>query len=166
MNTYEMWILAANILFVGIGATLIMDLWAWLQLKSMSIKSLDYGLVGRWACHFFKGKLKHHAIKDAQAIPVERAFGWFLHYAIGVVFAGVLFLILGDNWQQKPLFIPSMLVGIDSIVMPFFILQPSFGLGLAGAKLPQPWIGRFKSLIAHISFALGLYVSLNVLKLV
>ncbi|MHC5306126.1 DUF2938 domain-containing protein [Bartonella sp. LJL80] len=167
MNSFhEMWILSANILFVGIGATLIMDIWAWLQLKLFSVKSLDYGLVGRWVCHFSKGTFKHHTIKDAQAVPMERALGWFLHYAIGVVFAAVLFFILGENWQQKSLFIPSMLVGIGSVVMPFFVLQPSFGLGLAGSKLPKPWIGRIKSLIAHTSFALGLYASANILKLV
>ncbi|MFT5880192.1 MAG: hypothetical protein ACI86X_001319 [Moritella sp.] len=35
-------------IWVGIGATLIMDLWALLQKRLFGIPSLDYALVARW----------------------------------------------------------------------------------------------------------------------
>ncbi|GHB39024.1 hypothetical protein GCM10007094_30620 [Pseudovibrio japonicus] len=40
--------LLLNALLLGIGATIFMDLVAWVRLRYFSIPSLDYRLVGRW----------------------------------------------------------------------------------------------------------------------
>jgi hypothetical protein len=49
--------------------------------------------------------------------------------------------------------------GIATVVFPFFILQPSLGLGIAASKTPKPMQARLKSLATHTIFGIGLYVS-------
>lgn len=39
---------------IGIGATIIMDLWASIQRLLFNIPSLNYMYVGRWLGHFLK----------------------------------------------------------------------------------------------------------------
>ena len=57
--------------------------------------------------------------------------------------------------------------GIATVVFPFFILQPSLGLGIAASKTPRPAQARLKSLVTHTIFGLGLYVcALGVLSIV
>ena len=43
--------------------------------------------------------------------------------------------------------------------MPLFIMHPSFGLGLAASKAPNPMQARLRSLMNHVVFGVGLYVS-------
>lgn len=48
--------------------------------------------------------------------------------------------------------------GIVTVAFPFFILQPSLGLGVAGSRTPKPAQTRLKSLVTHTVFGAGLYV--------
>ena len=52
----------------------------------------------------------------------------------------------------------SMLYGICTVVFPLFIMQPSFGLGIAASRTPNPTQVRLKSLVTHTVFGVGLYV--------
>jgi Protein of unknown function (DUF2938) len=40
-----------------------------------------------------------------------------------------------------------------SVAVPFFIVQPSFGAGIAASRTPKPWLSRFRSFVAHMSRA-------------
>lgn len=42
--------------FIGIGATLLMDLWGIILKQFFGIKSLDFGMLGRWVGHLFHGQ--------------------------------------------------------------------------------------------------------------
>ncbi|WP_425338840.1 DUF2938 family protein [Bartonella tamiae] len=53
---------------------------------------------------------------------------------------------------------------MGSVIFLFFIMQPAFSIGIAVSKTPNPWISRFKSLVAHSSFGLGLYISLHIVN--
>jgi hypothetical protein len=55
--------------------------------------------------------------------------------------------------------LPALFYGIGTVVFPFFIMQPSFGLGIAASRAPNPRHARLKSLATHTVFGLGLYVS-------
>ncbi|WP_448953951.1 DUF2938 domain-containing protein [Labrys neptuniae] len=143
---------------LGIGATLVMDMWAIAQKRLFGVPSLDYRLVGRWIGHFPKGRLAHPAIGAAEPVPGEAALGWAAHYAVGIVFALVL-VTVWPGWLGHPTLLPALVVGIASIVAPFFLMQPSFGLGIAASRTPMPWLIRFRSFLAHASFAVGLYLS-------
>ncbi|MCB8813907.1 DUF2938 domain-containing protein, partial [Escherichia coli] len=72
---------------IGVGATLVMDLWALLLKRLFNAPSLDYAMVGRWIGHLPRGRLTHPGIARSAPIAGERAIGWIAHYAIGVLFA-------------------------------------------------------------------------------
>lgn len=151
-------------ILIGIGGTFAMDVLAFVLHTFFNVKSLDYSLVGRWVGHFSKGKFFHNSILKAKPIANELIFGWIAHYLIGISFAFLLIGIYGGSWLQKPTLIPALLIGIVTVVAPFFIMQPSMGIGIAASNLPEPNIARFKSLLAHSIYGIGLYISAVVIN--
>jgi hypothetical protein len=142
---------------VGIGATLVMDLWNRFLRRAFGIPSLDYCLLGRWICHMPGGTLRHVSIAAAPRKPRECTVGWLAHYSIGVVFGLVFVALASGDWLARPTVLPALLFGIATVVFPLFILQPSLGLGVAASKSPKPAQARLKSLVTHTVFGLGLY---------
>ncbi|WP_350307710.1 DUF2938 family protein [Photorhabdus viridis] len=59
-----------------------------------------------------------------------------------------------QSWIDSP-----TLLGAISTVAPFFIMQPCFGFGFAASKTPKPHVTGLRSLVAHVSFGIGLYLS-------
>ncbi|HLO61211.1 MAG TPA: DUF2938 domain-containing protein [Bacteroidales bacterium] len=148
---------------IGFGATLFTDLWNLFLKRSFNIRSLDFCLLGRWILYMPHGKFIHDNIKMAQPKSYECAIGWLAHYSIGIsltVFF-VLFVIL--NWIRLTIF-SALLYGICTVVFPLFVLQPSLGLGLASSKTPIPAQARFKSLMTHFFFGLGIWLFASVAK--
>lgn len=143
---------------MGIGATLIMDLWNLFLKRTFGIPSLNYCLLGRWLLHMSKGTVRHASITVAPRKPFECAVGWIAHYSIGVVFALVFVLLASGGWLARPTLLPALLYGIGTVVFPFFIMQPSLGLGIASSRTPNPTQARLKSLMTHTIFGVGLWV--------
>jgi hypothetical protein len=54
---------------------------------------------------------------------------------------------------------PALIFGIVTVAIPFFIMHPSFGLGLASSRAPNPTQARLRSLMSHAVFGVGLYIS-------
>ncbi len=146
-------------LLIGIGATLVMDIWAFLQKRLFGIPSLDYAMVGRWLGHLPRGQFVHSPIGKSAPVFGEALIGWTAHYAIGVLFAGILLMIMGTGWAAQPTLLPALTMGVATIIAPFFILQPGMGAGVAASRTPTPNVARFRSLVAHTSFGLGLYLA-------
>jgi hypothetical protein len=143
---------------VGIGATLVLDIWLG-ALKRLGVPSLGLALLGRWVGHAFQGKLTHASIAKASPIRGELALGWLTHYAIGIAFAGLLFVSMGTGWSYSPSLLPAVLVGIATVAAPLFVMQPAMGAGFAASKTPTPLRNCLRSAINHTVFGIGLYVS-------
>jgi len=143
---------------IGLGATLVMDLWNLLLKRGFGIPSLDYCLLGRWVRHLPEGRLRHASIRAAAPKPHECTVGWVAHYTIGVGLAVGLVVLTSGEWLVRPTLLPALLYGIATVVFPFFLLQPSLGLGVASSRTPNPTQARLKSLATHVIFGLGLYV--------
>ena len=159
--SYTMSIGASDILVpitIGVGATLVMDLWNLVLKRAFSIPSLNYCLLGRWLRHMPDGTLRHASIAAAPQKSLECPVGWIAHYTIGVVFALVFVMSASGDWLARPTVLPALLYGIATVVFPFFIMQPSFGLGVAASRTPNPMRARLKSLVTHSIFGVGLYV--------
>jgi hypothetical protein len=62
------------------------------------------------------------------------------------------------GWLARPTLAPALLYGLATVVFPFFVMQPSFGLGMAASRSPDPTQARLKSLATHAVFGFGLYV--------
>jgi hypothetical protein len=143
---------------IGIGATMLMDGWNLFLRRAFRIPSLSYCLLGRWIRHMTAGSFMHPDIAAAPPAPFECTVGSIAHYTIGVIFAvGFVVLVSGD-WLMEPTLPPALLYGIGTIVFPFFLMQPAFGLGVAASKAANPTRARFKSLATHTVFGIGLYV--------
>src|SRR5688572_20660409 len=97
---------------IGIGATLIMDLWNLFLKRAFSIPSLDYCLLGRWLRHMPAGTLRHPSISTASPKSFECTVGWIAHYTIGIVFAVLFVLLVSTNWLAQPTPLPALLYGI------------------------------------------------------
>jgi hypothetical protein len=151
---------------VGFGATLVMDLWSIFLKFSFNIPFPNYCFVGRWLRYMPEGVFRHSSIAAAPKKPAECTVGWIAHYAIGVIFALALVLLTSPKWLQVPTVLPAMILGLATVAIPFLVMQPSFGLGIAGSKTPNPTQARLRSLMNHAVFGLGLYLSALALSLV
>ena len=146
-----------RILFVGMAATLIMDVSALIQARVLGVASADYGLVGRWLGHMVDGQFRHASIKAAPRVRNERLVGWVFHYITGCVFAMALVGVQGVAWLCNPSLVPALMAGLISVTAPFLIMQPAFGFGIAASKTPAPKVARRRSVIAHLTFGVGLF---------
>lgn len=147
-----------HITAIGIGATLLMDGWAVLRKHLLGVPSLDYALVGRWIGHMPLGRFRHAAIGKATAIRGERLTGWLVHYLTGIAFALAFVLLSGPDWLCRPTLAAALLFGGVTVLMPFLLMQPAFGLGIAAARTANPLKARLHSLMTHGVFGLGLYL--------
>ncbi|MDH0338153.1 DUF2938 domain-containing protein [Metapseudomonas otitidis] len=144
---------------IGVGATLVMDLWGWLLRRLTGNAGLDYALVGRWVGHMPRGRFRHAGIGRAAPVRGERVLGWTCHYLIGIGFAALLVAVAGPAWLCRPSLWPALVFGLLSVAAPFLVMQPAFGLGIAAARTPEPLKARLRSLRTHLVFGLGLYLA-------
>jgi hypothetical protein len=150
--------------FVGLGATVVMDLWTVLLNRALAVPLPNYCFIGRWLRHMVHGAFTHPSIAAAAHQPGECPIGWIAHYAIGTLFALALVGLATPRWLQSPTLTPALIFGIVTVAFPLFIMQPAFGLGLAASKAADPMQARLRSLMNHVVFGMGLYLSALVLS--
>ena len=145
-------------ILIGLGATLSFDLWALFLKKALKISPSNICLVGRWLRYMPEGTFKHSNIGTAPRKSAECTIGWIAHYIIGITFAFVFVAFVGNNWLQHPTPVPAIVFGVITVLAPFFIMQPLFGLGFAASKTANPTQARLRSLMNHTAFGVGLYL--------
>lgn len=143
---------------IGIGATVVMDVWA-LLLRQVGIPSLNFAFLGRWIGHLPQGRWRHDNIAAAAPVRGERLIGWGAHYSIGVTFAALLLSLFGLKWARSPSLLPALGIGIATVAAPLLVLQPAMGAGIASSKTPTPVFNSLKSLVTHTVYGAGLYLA-------
>lgn len=147
-------------LLTGVGATVVMDVWAVARQRWLGVPRPDYGMVGRWLGHMVhSGRFRHDRIAAAPAVTGERAIGWAAHTLTGMAFAALLPAIWGVAWLHDPTPGPALLVGVATVAAPFLLMQPGMGAGIAASRTPRPAAARLQSVITHAVFGLGLYAA-------
>ncbi|MBL8079874.1 MAG: DUF2938 domain-containing protein [Anaerolineales bacterium] len=149
---------SVSAIILGLGATLTFDLWALFLKYAFKVTPSNFCLIGRWILYMPEGIFKHSNIASAPEKNAECTVGWIAHYTIGVIFASIFVAIVGDNWLQHPALIPAIIFGVVTVLMPLFIMQPAFGLGVAASKTAKPTQARLRSLMNHTVFGTGLYL--------
>lgn len=152
----------ASMLFailIGAGATLVLDIWSLFLQRAFNVPFPNLCLLGRWLGHMRRGTFAHASIANAARMRAECAMGWIAHYAIGAVFALAFVALAPAGWPGRPTLLPALLFGLVTVVFPYLIMQPAFGLGIAASKTPKPNAARVKSLVSHGVFGNGLYLS-------
>jgi hypothetical protein len=145
-------------ILIGLGATLIFDLWTLFLKQAFKITPSNICLVGRWLRYMPEGTFLHSNIGSAPQKSAECTVGWIAHYMVGITFAAAFVALAGNNWLQHPTLIPAIVFGIITVLAPFFIMQPAFGLGFAASRTPNPTQARLRSLMNHTAFGVGLYL--------
>lgn len=144
---------------IGIVATLVMDVIGWTQKRVLGVPPLDYAFVGRWVMAMREGRFRHQMIMQSPRQQFERPVGWVLHYLIGIAFVALMLGVTGPGWAERPTIWAPMITGLLSVAAPFLIMQPAFGFGFAASRTPMPWTARRRSLVAHLSFGIGIYLA-------
>ena len=141
---------------IGIGATVLMDIWAFFLHVAFGQPRPNWGPVGRWVWHL-RNKVFHDDIADASPYAQEAALGWAFHYAVGIAYGIILVLLAGTAWLAAPTFLPAFILGMVTVGAGWFLLAPGMGAGWAASKRPNPMQVRALNLVSHTVFALGLY---------
>jgi Protein of unknown function (DUF2938) len=145
--------------FIGVGATAVMDLWGLARKPLLGIAPPNYALVGRWIAHMTHGRFRHDSIAASAPVRGEHIIGWTAHYLTGIAFAALLTGIWGLAWLRHPTIGPALAVGIGTVAAPFLLMQPGMGAGIAASRTLRPAFARLQSLITHAVFGLGLYAT-------
>ncbi len=148
----------ARVVAIGVGATVVMDLWLFV-LQRLGVPTLNFAFIGRWIGHLGHGQWRHEAIAKSPAVTGERALGWAFHYVVGIVFAALLVALQGAAWTSSPSLLPALGLGLATVVMPLFVMQPAMGAGIASSKTATPWRNRARSAVNHLVFGAGLYLA-------
>lgn len=151
--------------FIGVGATVVMDLWGVARKPLLGIAPPNYALVGRWIAYMTHGRFHHDAIAASAPVRGEHIIRWTAHYLIGIAFAALLVGIWGPAWVRQPTIGPALAVGMGTVVAPFLLMQPGMGAGIAASRTPRPGSTRLQSLITHAVFGLGLYATAHAVHL-
>lgn len=146
-------------LIVGVVATMVMDLWGVLRKPLFGMHAADYRLVGRWLAHLARGRFQHESIAKSPSASGEVALGWAGHYLLGIAFAAAFLLIVGTDWIRAPTPVRPLIFGLVTVLVPFLVMQPSMGMGVAASRTPRPSAARIQSLLTHAVFGAGLYAS-------
>lgn len=151
-------------ILIGAGATIVMDIWDCIFGSLPGQSRSNWAPVGRWFWRLKDGQVFHQDINDAAPYEHELAFGWFCHYAVGIIYGVIFALYGGAEWFANPTFLPVWIWGIITVGAGWFLLQPGLGIGVAASKLPNAWTVRILNIVAHSFFALGMYVTALLLK--
>ena len=145
------------IVLIGCGATALLDAWLAL-LRRLGVPTLGMALLGRWIGHLLRGRLRHAAIGKARPVRHETAYGWIVHYAIGIGFAAILVALAGTGWLHDPKLAPALAFGLATVIAPLFVMQPAMGAGFAASRTPAPLRNCLRSVANHILFGFALYL--------
>ena len=142
---------------VGIGATALLDVWAFFLNTAFGLPRPNWALVGRWVWHLRDGTVFHDDIGDAAPYQHELGLGWAFHYIVGIVYGILLVALAGAGWLAAPTFLPAFIVGIVTVGAGWFLLAPGMGAGWASSKRANAMQIRALNLVSHTVFALGLF---------
>lgn len=150
--------MVVRVVLIGAGATVLMDAWLML-LQRLKVPTLNFAYIGRWIGNGPGLRWARDGIAKAPPVRGELLLGWLAHYAIGVLFAALLVGVCGMEWARAPTLVPAVLIGIATVLIPLFIMQPAMGAGIASSRTPKPLLNVLKSLANHAVFGMGLYLA-------
>ena len=145
-----------DIIIAGITACLAMDIFQRFLLITTSQPPSNWAVVGRWAFNVLHtARLYQPNIESADEIKGEHAFGWVVHYAVGIGYAFIY-----AEFMQKDLLTASLsdglLFGFLSVIVPWFFFLPVLGKGIMAKHTPAPAKVCILALANHCVFGLGM----------
>ena len=146
-------------ILMGIFGTYFMDFLAGYLVKRNLIHSfVTPEAIGRWFLYIFRGKFIHKDIHKTPGFNNEKLWYFISHYLIGVVLAGIyLFLEIKVPIIRNQMWM-TLIFGIATVFLPWFLLLPSIGLGFMASKSSNRSLIIRTNLANHTNFGLGLFI--------
>ena len=96
-STAELFLKAA---LVGVGGTIVLDLYALMMSRVLGVPATNWAMVGRWFGNMAHGQFVQVAMSEAAPVKGELAIGWIAHYAIGIGYGLLLLGLWGKVWLE------------------------------------------------------------------
>jgi hypothetical protein len=149
---------------VGVGGTIVLDIYAFLLQRLFDVRATNWQMVGRWLGHMPSGSFIQTNLGQVKPVPGEHALGWAFHYVIGIGYGLLLVAIWGSRWLLEPDVAEPLILALVLLVLPYFVMMPGMGMGIAGSRTPKPNVARLKSVIGHSIFGIGMYLTARLLE--
>lgn len=94
---------------------------------------------------------------ESKEVLNESAIGWGVHYLTGILYA-VGYMMILHLLNASPSMLSALLFGIVTVLAPWFIMLPGFGMGVCARKIPKSYIILIQSLLGHSVFGFSLYL--------
>ncbi|MCH8686415.1 DUF2938 domain-containing protein [Pedomonas mirosovicensis] len=87
---------------IGIGGTVVLDLWALLMARVLKMPATNWPMVGRWIGNMPRGQFVHESMAKARPVTGEAVIGWSAHYVIGIGYGLLLLAFWGAELDRAP----------------------------------------------------------------
>lgn len=84
-----------------------------------------------------------------------------MHAGVLLTTAGyglLLVAIWGADWLLHPTIVKPMILALVLLVLPYFMMMPGMGMGIAASRTGKPNVARLKSLAGHSVFGCAMYL--------
>lgn len=148
----------------GMIGALWMDVAETLAARRGISSGVSVALVGRWCLGLARGVVRHRDIRATPPHRHEVAAGLLFHLFIGG--GGVALLLPLAWWLVAASALPAaplsyLLFGLITCLLPWLILLPSFGWGVAGRRGPAGSRPLLASPISHLPYGAGIWATLQ-----
>jgi hypothetical protein len=116
-------------------------------------------MVGRWIGLMPRGSFVQLQLGKASKVPGELVIGWAFHYIVGAGYGLLLVAIRGADWLRQPVIAAPMTLALMLLVLPYFLMMPGMGMGIAASRAPKPNVARLMSILGHSVFGVGMYLT-------
>ena len=119
--------------------------------------------IGKWVRGLFQGQVYHSNIDTSAASTHDLPIAVSFHYVIGggVVALGYPAFMLLFSTAEPVWHIPfSLLFGLMTCVLPWFILMPAIGKGSFGRNMPLDARPVLAPILSHLGYGLGIGLTL------
>jgi hypothetical protein len=148
---------------MGVAGTVAMDVLGSLARKAGLAAGPKGKWVGRWYIGMARGQFVHADIAASPEQAGEMQAAFVGHYVIGVtlaVFYVVAAIVVG---VPRSSFVAAVGYGLATCVFPWLLVFPAFGFGAFGRKGPAELKLFTSSLLNHLFYGLGLWLTAYVL---
>lgn len=150
--------------FIGVLATIIMDLLSTIVYKLRLIAPLPRRLIGRWFASVPKGQMFVRDIGKLAPVNHEVMIALSVHYVIGIILA-LMYLVVSSILGLSP---RSLLLALGfalcTNVFPWFLMFPAMGYGWFGSHGPVGTRLFLSSLVSHCFYGVGLWLGASILS--
>lgn len=148
---------------IGLVSTMSMDILSALAIRLRVIAPLAPNLVGRWFVSVARAHPLHNDIALATPVSHEVGIALPVHYAIGTSLAALfVWATAYFGWPTRNLSL-AVGFGISTSVLPWLIMFPAMGYGVAGWHGPEGTRLFTSSLVTHAFFGVGIGIAFRLI---